>query len=94
MARKSTNDSKIARERQDLEMLLDTLPSNPIPWAGVVRLVTPLVARLAVRYALKKAGRALSEDRVNIIGRQVGDFIGDIIAKRTGSEGGTPSGSR
>lgn len=80
--KKRANDSKLERERADLERLVGSLPLNPIPWATVVQVLAPIVARLAVRYVLKKTDRSLSEDKVNQIGNQVGSFIGSIIAKR------------
>lgn len=84
--KKTANDSKIERERAELDTLLRTLPLNPIPWATVVTILAPIVARLAIRYALKKIDRSLSEDKVNAIGNQVGAFIGAIIGRRIASE--------
>ena len=85
--RGKANQSKIERERADLERLLSSLSLNPIPWATIVTVLGPIIARLAVRYALKKTGRSLSEDKVNAIGNQVGSFIGDIIKKRLAGGG-------
>lgn len=91
MAKKGSNDAKIERELKELDALLGGLPLNPIPWATVITILAPIVARLAVRYALKKAKRSLSEEKVNAIGNQVGTFIGDIIARRVAGKGG-PAG--
>lgn len=82
MAKGKANTSKLARERAELELLLTELPLNPITWTAVIKILGPVIARLAVRYALKKAARSLSEDKVNAIGKEVGEFIGDIIKKR------------
>jgi len=86
MRKKSQNTVKIERELSDLEALLLTLPSNPVDWVLVVKLVAPFIARLAVRYALKKTKRGMSEEKVNTIGEAVGNFIAGIIAKRTAGE--------
>ena len=88
MAKGRDNDAKIRREEAELATLLSMLPDNPLPWMAVLRIVGPIVARLAVRYALKKLGRGLSEDKVNGIGTAVADKIAAIIDKRTGAGGG------
>lgn len=81
--KKPTNTAKIERELTDLGTMLAVLPDNPIDWVTVVKLVGPVIARLAVRFALKKTRRSLSEDKVTAIGGQVGDFIAKIIENRT-----------
>lgn len=81
-----SNKAKIKREEADLARLLEQLPGNPIPWVAVLKLVAPVIARLAVRYALKRVARSLSEDKVNTIGEHVADYIAGIVAKRTGDE--------
>lgn len=83
--RKTANDAKIARELDSLEALLIALPDNPIGWVSIVKLIAPIVARLAVRYALKRVKRSLSEEKVNLIGKGVADWVGAMIEKRTGS---------
>jgi len=83
---KRSNDAKIAREEADLAVLLGTLPENPIPWATLLRIVAPILARLAVRYGLKKVKRSLSEDKVNAIGKSVGDMVSGILDKRIPSD--------
>lgn len=90
MRTKDSNQAKIAREEQDLANVLALLPDNPVDWMMVVRLIGPIIARLAVRYALKRAKRSLSEDRVNAIGNSVAAFIGNIIKKRIGGDGLRP----
>lgn len=78
------NLAKIDREKEDLANALLLVPTdNPIAWAALLRLVAPIIARLAVRYALKKAARSLSEDKVNAIGTDVASWIASIVAKRT-----------
>lgn len=85
MKKGASNLAKIKREEGDLAALLNSLPLNPIPWALVVSLLAPIVARLAVRYALKKLDRGMSEDKVNTIGRGVADFVGGIVTRRLGT---------
>ena len=80
--KKSSQTPKIDREMQDLETLLTSLPDNPIAWAAVVKLVAPIVARLAVRLVLKKTARSLGEGKVNAIASSVAGTIGSILGKR------------
>lgn len=87
MAKGQDNNAKIRREEAELAVLLTMLPDNPIPWASVLGIVAPIVARLAVRYALKKLARGLGEDKVNAIATTIADKIAAIIAKRTASGG-------
>ncbi len=77
--RKQANLYKIEREEADLRALLVSLPANPIPWLTVVKIVGPLIARLAVRYALKRLRRDMSEERVNAIGQSVAKFVGESV---------------
>lgn len=83
MKQNRSNNAKIARETKDLERALLQLPDNPIPWPAVLAIVAPVLARLAIRLALKKVARSMSEERVNTIGDSVADTVGDIIARRT-----------
>lgn len=82
-AKKTANMSKIEREEETLASVLALMPDNPIPWASVVRLVAPVIARLAVRYALKRLKRNIAEDKVNLIGKATGDFVSGIVEKRS-----------
>lgn len=82
MARKKAgNQVRIEREERDLAAIFTTLPRNPIPWAAVVQLVAPIVARLAVRYALKRLKRGMSEQRVNEVADLVGARVGALVSK-------------
>jgi len=83
-ARGKDNAAKTRREEEELALLLSELPLNPIEWGIVVRLVAPIIARLAVRYALKRLDRGMSEEKVNAVGRSVADFIGEIVRRRSG----------
>lgn len=90
MRKKSLVAVRIEREEQDLARLLQELPTNPIAWASVVKLVAPIVARLAIRYALRRLHRGMSEDKVNQIAGLVGDRIRDLL--KPGGPGG-PEGT-
>lgn len=81
MARRSANDAKIFREIADLKAILADLPENPIPWASVLRIVAPFVARLAIRMALKKAKRDMSEDKVNAIAGGVSAVLRTVLGR-------------
>ena len=75
MGKERANSAKIRREEADLKCILQNTPANPIPWLSVIRVVAPIIARLAVRYALKKLKRDMSEDKVNAIGTAVATLI-------------------
>lgn len=85
MSKKSRNTVSIEREERDLEVILLAMPDNPIAWDAVIRMVAPLLARLAVRYALRKSKRGLSEERITSIAGLVTDRIATIVARRTGA---------
>lgn len=87
MVGKSSNAEKIKREEADLDRLLETLPINPVPWAVLLKLVAPILTRLAVRYALKKLKRSMSEEKVSAITTTISDRIRAIIDKRLEGEG-------
>ena len=79
---KSQINAKIKREEQELKTLLEELPGNPVPWMAVVKIVAPLVARLAVRYALKKVKRGLSEERVTEVAGAVATLVNTVLGAR------------
>ncbi|MBA7556661.1 hypothetical protein ES705_49377 [subsurface metagenome] len=79
LGKRSANDAKIAREIADLKAILADLPGNPIPWAAVLRIAAPFIARLAVRMALKKAKRDMSEDKVNAIAGAVSAVLRTVL---------------
>jgi len=79
--KRSSNDAKIAREVADLKAILSDLPQNPIPWAAVLRITAPFIARLAVRMALKKVGRGLSEDKVNSVAGSVSAIVRAVLSQ-------------
>lgn len=84
MKKGKANQAKLIRETGDLTAMLLLLPHNPVNWVRIVLLVAPIVARLAVRMALKRLDRSLSEDKVNAIGTQVGSLIRNIVDAKRG----------
>lgn len=87
MKKGKANLAKIAREESDLKNLLGAFPSNPIAWSLVIKVVAPIIARLAVRYALKRIKRDMSEDKVNAIGVSVADFIATAVNPQIDKKG-------
>lgn len=79
---KSPAEAKLEREEKALAALLDNLPENPIAWGPIVRILGPIIARLAVRIALKKAKRSMSEAKVNQVADTVASTISTLLAKR------------
>ena len=79
MAKKTANDAKIAREIEDLKAILADLPPNPIPWTAVLRITAPFIARLAVRLALKKVSRGMSEEKVNAVASAVSTLLRSVL---------------
>ena len=75
MRRRSAQTSRIEREEAELRTVLEELPRNPLDWVSDLRIVGPIVARLAVRYALKRAKRGMSEDKVSRVADQVATLI-------------------
>ena len=78
--KKTANDAKIARETEDLKAILADLPPNPIPWPAVLRITAPFIARLAVRMALKKVGRGMSEEKVNSVAGAVSAILRTVLS--------------
>lgn len=80
--RKGSSEAKVEREQKALEELLANLPDNPLAWGPIVRILGPIIARLAVRIALKKAKRSMSEAKVNQVADSIAGTISAILAKR------------
>lgn len=88
MKRRDSNTAQIARETADLVNLLESLPKNPLDWGMVVRLIAPIIARLAVRMALKRTQRSLGEDKVNLIGSTIAGIIRKILTPDAAKQDG------
>lgn len=81
-AKRSSMEAKLEREQKELENILANLPDNPIAWGPIVRILGPIIARLAVRIALKKSKRHMSEAKVNQVADAVSSTISSILAKK------------
>ena len=75
MAKVKANTTKIFREVDTLQDVLSGLPDNPVAWGYVLSVVAPILARLAVRMALRKLSRGMSEEKVNAIGKTIGGIV-------------------
>jgi len=82
MPKRSSMEAKLEREQKELENLLVNLPDNPIAWGPIIRVLGPIIARLAVRIALKKSKRHMSEAKVNQVADSVATTISSVLAKR------------
>lgn len=82
MAKKSSVDAKIKREQDSLEQLLANLPKNPVEWGSIIRILGPVIARLAVRIALKRAKRSMAESKVNSVADSISTTISTLLASK------------
>ena len=70
-----------ARQRadeRDLETVLGAVGvKNPIPWTAILAIVAPVIARIAIRFILRRQGRTASEENI----RAAADHVRAIIAR-------------
>ena len=78
------------RDKAELDRVIKALEgtgSNPIIWANVIRLVAPIIARIATRYALRliarKVGKRISAKAKEETVLSTSDYIATIAVKRT-----------
>jgi len=58
---------KMAKEVKQLTSVCESLKTlNPIPWLTVAKLIAPFVARIAIRYVLRKMKKTTSETNVEL----------------------------
>lgn len=79
MTKMKGNEARIRTEEALLNDVLSSMPANPIDWMAMVKIVSPIVARLAVRYALKRARRNMSEAKVLAVSNSVSGLIRSIL---------------
>ena len=77
--KKTPTRVKVEREEKALKETLEALPTNPILWGNLLRIVAPLIARLAVRYALKRVKRGMSEAKVEDVTEAVAGLVRRVI---------------
>jgi len=74
---------KIAREVKQLDSVLDAIGAhNPSVWLPIIKTIAPFIARIAIRYVLRKISKTTSDK--NIEGAV--DFV-RVILTRIGSKG-------
>ncbi|MBA7711232.1 hypothetical protein ES703_120187 [subsurface metagenome] len=82
---KARKRNVVTPDKLDELALMHALESqgNVIPpaIASVLRLVAPIIARLAIRYVARKARKHISDSAVNTASKWIGDKIQDIILK-------------
>jgi len=78
--KKEKKAAKVTQEKEDLAAIVKALEStqhNPVAWLPVIKLVAPVVARLAIRIGMaafaRKTGRKIKPS--------VRDFVADEAAK-------------
>lgn len=73
---------KIAKEVKQLEAIAESLKTlNPLPWLAVAKLIAPFVARIAIRYVLRKMKKTTSETNVELAVDSVRGILDRIGAK-------------
>jgi len=79
--KRTAQTPRIKRDTTDLVRILGELPTNPLPWASVLRMVIPFVARLGIRYTLQKVGRSLGEEKVNALTDTIMGIISEVLER-------------
>lgn len=70
---------KIAKEVKQLEAIGDTLRTlNPLNWLLVAKLVAPFIARIAIRYVLRKMSKTTSESNIELAVGSIGSILDRI----------------
>ncbi len=73
---------KIAREVKQLEAVVEPLKAlNPLSWYVVARVIAPFVARIAIRYVLRKMKKTTSEANVELAVDSVRGILSRIDTK-------------
>ncbi|MBA7716473.1 hypothetical protein ES703_125546 [subsurface metagenome] len=80
---KGHQTQKIAREVKQLDSVLDAIGAhNPSEWLPIIKTVAPFIARIGIRYVLRRIGKTTSEG--NIEGAI--DFVRAVL-NRIGAKG-------
>ena len=73
---------KIAREVKQLDSVLDAIGAhNPSVWLPIIKTVAPFIARIAIRYVLRKMNKTTSESNIELAVDSVRNILGKIGAK-------------
>ena len=89
MAKKSAKQAKLDRELEDLAVIVTALPLNPIPWVAALKLIAPVLVRLAIRQALKRVKRGMAEDKVKSVTDSVTGALNALLDARLPPAGGS-----
>ncbi len=75
----------VTADKVDEQALIAAMESQgnaiPVAIATVLRMVAPIIARLAIRYVARKARKKISDATVNTASSWIGSKIQDIIKK-------------
>lgn len=82
---------KIAREVKQLDSVLDAIGAhNPSIWLPIIKTVAPFIARIAIRYVLRKLNKTTSEknvenavDYVRLVLNRIGPKGEQSVAKKS-----------
>jgi len=90
MRSKPNPDSRDKRELETVVKALQGSQHNPIDWIAIVRLIAPIVARIAVRYGIglvaRRLNRRVSPQVRDQIANSAADRMSEIVLKRTTSK--------
>jgi len=68
---------RLAQDEQDLQQVLGSVPpKNPIPWISILKIAAPIIARIAMRFLLRKMNKTTSEENIRAGANLVRDIIG------------------
>lgn len=73
----------VTQDKVDEQLLIAALESQgnavPVAVAAVLRIVAPILARIAIRYVARKYRKRISDTAVNTASAYIGDKIQGII---------------
>lgn len=71
---------RLLQDEQDLEQILSSVPAtNPIPWIAILKIAGPIIARVAIRFILRRMGKTTSEENIRAAANAVRDIIGRYV---------------
>ena len=81
-AEKGHQTLKIAREVKQLDSILDAISAhNPSQWLPIIKTVAPFIARIAIRYVLRKMSKTTSDKNIELAVDGVRGILDRIGAK-------------
>ena len=74
---------KISREVKELEAVLEVIKTtNPVDWLPIVKMVAPFIARIGIRYVLRKMSKTTSDSNIEGAVGLVRGVLDRIAAKK------------